>query len=347
MFAADGYECDTSYRASFPKTSVQLESTSFQHKTADCEIRPSSSSSTSSVPSLLKCLEAISQLAIGKDIVLTPEQKKILSQRVSPENFDVMAEKFPSLKMEYDYGKIKIIEVQGRGHQAVISEISFQFKTFQYRNNLMKETFASGGGLTNKYVNENGIYSKVDKKADPDEALNVFLGNDFVYRLIFEVEIHNRNFVDLDKRMRSLLDGWKNCLIGIACKFFPRRDEGGPFEGVLLVYYKRDGRVALEKLCDIGTKELSAVRRNMLLKIEENARLEIPDERCVVVQKKNRLDKIVSTKADFYRIELDSSLLFQGTEVEQERPSLILDFLQIVQKLHRVEGKLFSGALQD
>jgi hypothetical protein len=169
--------------------------------------------------------------------------------------------------------------------------------------------------------------------------------------VIFEVEIHNRNFVELDSRMKSLLGGWPDCLIGIAVKYFPRNVDNGDFEGVLFVYYKRDGVVALEELRDVGTSELSGSHQASLRNISENVEMEIPapEERCRIVRSNDegKDDTLETSNSDFYRITLDSDLLYQGTEfadMENERPTLTLDFLEITEQLHREAGKTFSGA---
>ena len=79
---------------------------------------------------------------------------------------------------------------------------------------------------------EDGLYRNTEKKADPDEALKVLLNRRWIIRVIFQVEIHNRNFVELDERMKFLLGGWPECLIGVACKYFPLKADNGEFEGM-------------------------------------------------------------------------------------------------------------------
>lgn len=270
-----------------------------------------------------------------------------IATNVSPELFAQLAEAYPSAKMDYDNGRIKIIKIKGRGHKAVISVVSYQFGIF---SDLLRNIFTGGGGLTPTYVYEDGLYRKTDKKADPDEALNVFRNRKSVFRVIFEVEIHNRNFAALDERMKSLLGGWPDCLIGIAVKYFPRNEDNGDFEGVLFVYYKRDGVVALEELVDVGTIELLVAHQTSLRNISENVVIKVPasEERCKIVSSNMNFDCLETTNPDFYRIKLDSDLLYFGTEFENkedERPTLTLDFLEITERIHCVEGKMFSGAL--
>jgi len=161
----------------------------------------------------------VERAKIGQDLDSTPEEETICSVSVDSEAFDQIAKTFPSLKMECDCGKIEILEVQGQGHQAVIAVASGQFRDLS-RLPSMKNAFAVGGGLTPMCVCEDGLHRKLDKKADPDDALNVFLHQKFVFRSIFEVEIHSRNFFEIDQRMKSLLRGLPDCLIGVACKFF-------------------------------------------------------------------------------------------------------------------------------
>lgn len=163
---------------------------------------------------------------------------KPIAQDVEPVVFDQLAEAFPSIKMEYDGGRINIIEVKSQGHQAVINKIAVQFGIFLFLNPTLGPTFTGGGGLTPMYVFKDGSYLKLNRKADPDEALRVFLRGDAVCRLIFEVEIHNRNLSQLDLRMKSLVGGLPDCLIGVACKFSPRKEHDGAFEGLLFLYYK-------------------------------------------------------------------------------------------------------------
>ena len=274
-----------------------------------------------------------------------------IAQDVKSELFDQLAEAFPSVKMEYDHGRIKIIEVQGCGHQAVIHKIGAQLDRF-YDRPLLRNTFGGGGGLTPTYTYENGLYKKTGKKADPDEALKVFRNRKWVIRVIFEVEIHNRNFAELNDRMTSLLGGWPDCLIGIAVKYFPRKVDNGDFEGVLLIYYKRNGLVALKELRDVGTTQLSESHLESMREISENVEMEIPapEERCKIVRSNNdgKVDTLETSNPEFYRITLDSDLLYQSTEfagMEGERPTLTLDFLKVTQQLHREEGKTFAGAL--
>ena len=288
-----------------------------------------------------KLIEAIDMVITaaeeGRCFELSDES---IANDVSPELFDQLMEAFPSIKMEYDNGQIKIIDVQGQGHRAVISVVSKQFGNF---SDLLRTLFSGGGGLAPTYVREeDGSYRKTDKKADPDEALKVFRNQKLIFRVIFEVGIYNSNLGKLDERMKSLLRGWPECLIGIAVKYYPR---------VLLVYYKRDGIVRLEKVVDVGTIQLSESHQTSLRTISDNIAINIPvsEERCKIVRANNRLDTLETTNSEFYRIKLDSDLLYLGTKFENkedERPSLILDFLQITEEIHCRDGKMFSGSLQ-
>jgi len=129
---------------------------------------------------------------------------------------------------------------------------------------------------------------------------------------------------------------------------FPRKEDGN-FEGVLLICHKREGLIELEKLCDVGTSELSVTHQNKLSDVSGNLELEAPEDRCLAVRKENKPDVLETSNPDFCRIELDPGLVFRGAEFEEaggERSSLVLDFLEIVERFHRVEDELFAGALQ-
>jgi hypothetical protein len=331
------------------KTSVHSTSTSI----ADRSMVSSNSYGSDTMTTYASLREYLNNIIKRADIEESLDltlDETIRSMFISEEVFERIAETFPSLKMEYDNGKIKIIELQGQGHRTVISDMSRQLGIFC--DLYYPHIFRNGGGLTPIYVyGKDGFDTKLQQKADPDEALkHCELGKPFI-RLIFEVEIHNRSFNELDRRMKFLMVGWRECYIGIACKFFAREVDGGVFQGVLFVYYKIEGEVIIHRICDIGTTALSVARTSMLEKTVGDVRLESPNSRCTVIRHeiKNRIfEEIETSEPDFYRIEVDSNLLYHGTLLQDEvnQQALVIDFFQILRDLHHVKSKSFAGDKQ-
>jgi hypothetical protein len=102
--------------------------------------------------------------------------------------------------------------------------------------------------------------------------------------------------------MNEIIIKWITTLCYCHCKFFPRKATGGSLEGVLFVYYKNDGVVRLDRLCDIGTMELSAPRLEALCNIKGNVELESPKHRCTVVRNEYAFYDVVTDDPDFYII---------------------------------------------
>ncbi len=63
------------------------------------------------------------------------------------------------------------------------------------------------------------------------------------------------------------------------------------------------------------------------------------EERYRVVHVDGEADELETPNPAFYRIDLDSELLYRGTKFENEdvdsRPQLTLDFFEIAENLHR------------
>jgi Uma2 family endonuclease len=279
-------------------------------------------------------------------------KNKWISPDIRMDQFDRIAESFPSIKMDYDNGKLGIIEFQGPGHQSVVSNFGSQLYHL-FRSQNLKYYFRGGGGLSPTYDrSEDGSYSKRDHKADPDEALKVKLYGVSHFRLIFEIEIHNRNLSKLDERMKFLMNGWPECLIGIACKYFPCHSDKDPtFEGIALIYCKRDEIVQLEEIRDIGTAAWKPKRIDHLMKLNPEANVYNPSKECrcslSTDPELSNQDVLTTSQPDFYSIQIDSDLLYRGTKYEQmkNRPTLTIDFLEITEALHSVKGIMFTGPI--
>jgi Uma2 family endonuclease len=283
------------------------------------------------------------------------KNKWISHSDVTMDQFDRIAESFPSIKIDYDNGKIEIIEFQGKGHQRVIGNFIGQcYHLFRSQN--LNYYFRNGGGFSPTYDrSEDGSYSKRDHKADLDDALDVKVNGVWHPRLIFEIEIHNRNLSKLDERMKFLMNGWPECLIGIACKYFPRHSDEDPvFEGIALIYYKSHEIVQLEKIRDIGTAAWKPKRIDHQRKLNPEANVYNPNDECrcslsTDPELASNQDVLTTSQPDFYSIQVDSDLLYRGTKYEQMmiRPTLTIDFLEITEALHSVKGIMFTGGQID
>lgn len=89
------------------------------------------------------------------------------------------------------------------------------------------------------------------------------------------------------------------------------------------------------------------VHQESLGKISGNANIDIPEDsdRCRIIRNNNEFDNVITSNPAFYRIQVDSDLLYHGTDrIIDQRPSLVLDFIEVIKGLHWVKGKLFSGA---
>ena len=87
----------------------------------------------------------------------------------------------------------------------------------------------------------------------------------------------------------------------------------------------------------------------MLKKIVGYVPLESPKSRCTIVQheiKTRIFEEIETSDPDFYRIVVDSNLLYHGTFLQDEvnrQQSLVIDFIQTLCMLHHVKSKTFVG----
>jgi hypothetical protein len=70
--------------------------------------------------------------------------------------------------------------------------------------------------------------------------------------------------------MKLLMNGWPEC-----CS-----DEDPTFEGIALIYYKRNGIVQLEEIRDFGTTVWKAKRINHLMELNPEATLYNPSQEC-------------------------------------------------------------------
>jgi hypothetical protein len=98
------------------------------------------------------------------------------------------------------------------------------------------------------------------------------IGN--LYLFIFNVSLSDTSFFRFPT-------GWHECLIGIACKYFPRHSDKDPtFEGIALIYCKRDEIVQLEEIRDIGTAAWKPKRIDKLMTLNPEANVYNPSEEC-------------------------------------------------------------------
>lgn len=153
---------------------------------------------------IIKRLETAIELTIKNAEQEKDEYENIIVKNFGLKLFEQLAEAYPYVKMDYEYdgndGKILIIEVQGQGHQHVISRVSGQFCIWQATDQLLKNKFRIGGGLTNAYeLDADGFAFPIKRRVDPDNAIQVDLG-ELVNRFVFEIEIQNRNISKLDLR---------------------------------------------------------------------------------------------------------------------------------------------------
>jgi hypothetical protein len=277
--------------------------------------------------------------------VITPEeQEEAHLLDVDIVLFEQLVEEFPSAKLEYFDGKIVVHEMPlGLGHEKAVTGIKEQLGFFRYHPLFIFDEIWNAGG-DEKLLDEHGNVRV--GKVQPDGTLSINIDGIREVRMVFEVNINSQSVSDLDKKMRLMLGGLPGCSIGVACNIFPRLVEGGTFEGVLFVYYKRgqqpNNHVELAVVKDIGTAELSQGHQASINTLRRNVDPVPPQQRWIGGFVDNNF---LVQAAAHYSIELDPDLFYRGTRFEgvDDRPVLELDFLTVIRLLNSVGGLTFMG----
>jgi len=153
-----------------------------------------------------------------------------------------------------------IRKVPNEGHQAATAEFFKQLGIYADAMNakLTPELWAGGG---HRKVDEIRVGDDDDdevlpeKRSDPDVVLRVALGDDTEPHVVIEVEVSNRDPLQLAKHVHQLMTSWHDlrCVIGI--KVYKRSGPGGLFAVVVIVWKKDgDGNVFVESVFDIGPR---------------------------------------------------------------------------------------------
>lgn len=188
------------------------------------------------------------------------------------------------------------------------------------------------------------------RKVEPDAALKFSLAGVNRIRIVFEMEYKNRSIYGLDERVRLMMRGWTDCLIGIGCKFFTRNAEDGRSVAIALVYYKRNGVIQLARILDIGANapldaHVGRIRRQIIEQVNgsnSQTRIETPPNRPSFGTIPGGRPKLVTDTPAFYQVELDRALLFELVPACFARQRLIIDFFRLSQAFYFAHSEAFG-----
>ena len=158
-----------------------------------------------------------------------------------------------------------ICKVRGVGHVTAVFEIGWQLGNYAKAISEYFPPIACGGGQEVFSVQDaNG--NPVRKATCPDCLIRDSIGHQPC--LLVELEVHNRDPLELSKHVVQLLQAINTLRSAIGVKVYPRtgNGDGGPFAAVCFVWKKRpDNTIYVDRVFDFGTRpsncwEITSVR---------------------------------------------------------------------------------------
>ena len=151
-----------------------------------------------------------------------------------------------------------IRKVPNKGHQAATNELGRQLSNYAVAMSSKFNPEIQGGGgheaAEEVVLADNEVLP--EKRIDPDEVIRVVVDDDNAARVVVEVELSNRDPLQLSKHVQQLMKSWPHLRCVVALKIYKRACAGEKFSCVCFVWKKdkSDNSIYVERVFDVGPK---------------------------------------------------------------------------------------------
>ena len=262
-----------------------------------------------------------------------------------------------------------IRKVPNDGHQAALYEL---VKQLGYYADAMNAKFTpkirAGGG--HRKVDEVDLGDEdvlPEKRVDPDVLLRVAQDDDLGPRVVIEIEVSNRDPLELAKHVHQLMKStsWHHvrCVVGL--KIYKRSGHGEPFAVVCFVWKKRDDdSIFVERIFDIGPRPSGAMTCSKVAVAkfwtENKVDFTADDDGLTVTPLPHPLayplpEDCPDELGDHFTVNIPRDMVYHGhspsrpppekkakLDVDEDTP-LKLDLFEMLRKVDRFKSQTFSS----